>query len=133
MSGAAPPPIACCACAIEMRRCNCGAATCTMQRVGKLLSAAGVCSRREAELLIEQRRLSLRDRVVEHPAVKLSAADLSHLTIDGRLLDDVLGGVEGTAQAAVVEQPRLWRLYKPLGTIVSSAAGACDTVFQLDR
>ena len=104
-----------------------------MQRVCKLLSAAGVCSRREAELLIQQRRLSLRDRIVEHPAVKLAAADLSHLAIDGRRLDDVLGGSAGAAEAAVAQQPRLWRLNKPLGAIVSTAAGDTNTVFHLDR
>ncbi len=103
-----------------------------MQRVCKLLSAAGVCSRREAELLIQQRRLSLRDAVVEHPAVKLAAADLQYLAIDGARVDDILGGA-GFAQAAALQLPRLWRLHKPAGTIVSSAGGDSDTVFQLDR
>ena len=104
----------------------------SMQRVCKLLSAAGVCSRREAELLIEQRRLSLRNDIVVHPAVKLCADDLPHLTIDGRTLDHVLGGA-GFAVAAAVQHPRLWRLHKPVGTIVSTAAADSDTVFQLDR
>ena len=103
-----------------------------MQRVCKLLSAAGVCSRREAEQLIQQRRLSLNDEIVAHPAVKLSVADLSRLAIDGKRVDDVLGGA-GRAEAAAVQQPRLWRLHKPLGTIVSTAAGDSHTVFQLDR
>ena len=104
-----------------------------MQRVCKLLSAAGVCSRREAELLIEQRRVTVRDSIVAHPAVKLAAADLSHVAIDGRPLDDVLGAGAGCAEAAAVQQPRLWRLHKPLGTIVSTAASDSGTVFQLHR
>ena len=104
-----------------------------MQRVCKLLSAAGVCSRREAELLIEQRRITLRNNIVTHPAIKLAAVDLSHVAIDGRPLDDVLGAGVGSAEAAAVQQPRLWRLHKPLGTIVSTAAGDSDTVFQLKR
>jgi 23S rRNA pseudouridine2605 synthase len=103
-----------------------------MQRVCKLLSAAGVCSRREAEQLIAQRRLSINNEIVPHPAVKLSVADLSLLAIDGKRVDDVLGGA-GRAVAAAVQQPRLWRLHKPLGTIVSTAAADTDTVFQLDR
>jgi 23S rRNA pseudouridine2605 synthase len=103
-----------------------------MQRVCKLLSAAGVCSRREAELLIQQRRLSLRNEIVAHPAIKLAACDLSQLAIDGKPVDDVLGGA-GFAEAAAQQQPRVWRLHKPLGTIVSTASGDCDTVFQLHR
>ena len=104
-----------------------------MQRVCKLLSAAGVCSRREAELLIEQRRVTVRNSIVAHPAVRLAVLDLSHVAIDGRPLDEVLGAGVGSAQAAALQQPRLWRLHKPLGTIVSTAAGDSDTVFQLDR
>jgi len=98
-----------------------------MQLVWKQLSAAGVCSRREAELLIQQRRLSLRDVVV-----KLAAADLQYLAIDGACVDDILGGA-GFAQAAALQLPRLWRLHKPTGTIVSSAVGNSDAVFQLDK
>ncbi len=104
-----------------------------MHRVCKLLSAAGVCSRREAELFIEQRRLRLDGVLVQHGAVKLTAEQLGRLSIDGRSVDDILGGSQGAAQAAAVQEPRLWRLHKPLGVIVSSAPNDRDTVFQLER
>ena len=45
------------------------------ERVAKVLARAGVCSRRDAERLIAEGRVKLNGRVLDTPAVKVTAKD----------------------------------------------------------
>lgn len=75
------------------------------ERIAKFLSAAGVCSRREAERWIEAGRVAVNNEVLTTPAVLVGSADL--VTVDGEL----------------VEKPsrtRVFVYYKPTGVIVSA-------------
>ncbi|HYD87193.1 MAG TPA: pseudouridine synthase [Vitreimonas sp.] len=86
------------------------------ERIAKFLARAGVCSRRDAEKLIAEGRVRLNGRVLDTPAVKISAAD--KITVDGR----PIGAAEPT---------RLWRYHKPSGLVTThrDPAGR-PTVFQ---
>jgi len=55
----------------------------TMERLNKFLARAGAGSRRRAEQLIRERRVSLNGRVVEDPAVRVDP-EKDHVRIDGR-------------------------------------------------
>jgi 23S rRNA pseudouridine2605 synthase len=84
--------------------------------VAKILARAGVCSRRDAERLIAEGRVRLNGKVLDTPAVKVTAKD--KLTVDGR----PVGAAEPT---------RLWRYHKPAGLVTThhDPAGR-PTVFQ---
>jgi 23S rRNA pseudouridine2605 synthase len=86
------------------------------ERVAKFLARAGVCSRRDAERLIGEGRVKLNGRVLDTPAVKVTAND--KVQVDGR----VIGAAEPT---------RLWRYHKPSGLVTThnDPAGR-PTVFQ---
>src|SRR5512145_1783528 len=86
------------------------------ERVAKVLARAGVCSRRDAERLIAEGRVKLNGRVLDTPAVKVTAKD--KLVVDGR----PIGAAEPT---------RLWRYHKPPGLVTThnDPAGR-PTVFQ---
>ncbi len=86
------------------------------ERVAKFLARAGVCSRRDAERLIAEGRVKLNGRVLDTPAVKVTAQD--KLSVDGR-------------PVATAEPTRLWRYHKPSGLVTThrDPAGRA-TVFQ---
>jgi 23S rRNA pseudouridine2605 synthase len=86
------------------------------ERIAKFLARAGVCSRRDAERLIEDGRVKLNGTVLDTPAVKVTAKD--KVQVDGR----VIGAAEPT---------RLWRYHKPSGLVTThrDPAGRA-TVFQ---
>lgn len=74
-------------------------------RIAKFISRAGVCSRRDAEKLIEAGRVSLNGTVLTTPAVKVDSND--DILIDGNPLP--------------VKAPvRIWRFHKPAGCITSA-------------
>ena len=84
--------------------------------MAKVLARAGVCSRRDAERLIAEGRVKLNGRVLDTPAVKVTAADA--LLVDGR----PVGAAEPT---------RLWRYHKPAGLVTTHADPAGrPTVFE---
>src|SRR5437763_8901778 len=74
------------------------------ERIAKVLARAGMCSRRDAERWIADGRVSVDGRVLETPAVTVTAAN--DIRIDGKPLP-------------IRERPRLWRYHKPAGLVTS--------------
>ncbi len=74
------------------------------ERIAKFLARAGVCSRRDAERLIADGRVKLNGRVLDTPAVKVTAAD--KVQVDGKPI-------------AAAEPTRLWRYHKPAGLVTT--------------
>ena len=75
------------------------------ERIAKVIARAGVCSRREAEKLIEQGRISLNGADVKTPATLVG--DLDEIRFDGERI--------GKA-----DKTRMWLYYKPTGLICSN-------------
>ena len=69
------------------------------------MARAGVASRRDAERMIDARRVALNGVVVTHPATMVDATD--SLTVDGRLV-------------AARDETRLWRYHKPAGLVTTA-------------
>lgn len=75
------------------------------ERIAKRLSRAGVASRRDAERMIAEGRVSVNGAVIESPALNVSASD--KITVDGQPL-------------AAAEPVRLWLYHKPAGLVTSA-------------
>jgi 23S rRNA pseudouridine2605 synthase len=85
------------------------------ERIAKVLSRAGIASRREAERLIELGEVKVNGKVITSPALNVTARD--KITVRG----------EPVGQP---EPPRLWLYYKPEGLVTSAAdEKGRDTVF----
>ena len=76
------------------------------ERVAKLLSRAGIASRREAERMIAEGRVAVNGRVIESPALNLGPED--RITVDGK-------------PVAAAEPPRLWLYHKPAGLVTTAS------------
>jgi 23S rRNA pseudouridine2605 synthase len=74
------------------------------ERVAKVIARSGLCSRREAEALIEDNRVSVNGVLIESAALDISPSD--RVLVDGKPL-------------LVREPPRLWRYYKPKGRVTT--------------
>jgi 23S rRNA pseudouridine2605 synthase len=84
-------------------------------RIAKVLSRAGVASRREAERMIELGEVSVNGKVITSPALNVTAKD--KITVRGELVREP-------------EQARLWLYYKPDGLVTSeSDEKGRETVF----
>ena len=84
-------------------------------RIAKVLSRAGVASRREAERMIEMGEVSVNGKVITSPALNVTARD--KITVRGELVGQP-------------EPPRLWLYYKPEGLVTSASdEKGRDTVF----
>jgi len=84
-------------------------------RIAKVLSRAGVASRREAERMIAAGEVTVNGKVIDSPALNVSAKD--RITVNGKPL-------------AAPEPARLWLYYKPEGLVTSAAdEKGRDTVF----
>ncbi len=84
-------------------------------RIAKVLSRAGVASRREAERMIELGEVSVNGKVITSPALNVTAKD--KITVRGELVGEP-------------EQARLWLYYKPDGLVTSeSDEKGRETVF----
>ncbi len=74
-------------------------------RIARRIARAGVCSRRDAERLIAQGRVSVNGRIIASPA--LDVDERARIEVDGKPL--------GVAQPV-----RLWRYHKPKGQVSTS-------------
>ncbi len=74
------------------------------ERIAKRIARAGVCSRRDAERMIEAGRVKVNGAVLQSPACTVTAAD--KILIDGAALPEA-------------EATRLWRYHKPSGLVTS--------------
>ena len=75
------------------------------ERIAKRMARAGVASRREAERMIEAGRVRVNGRVLDSPALNVTARD--RILVDGKPL-------------AAAEPPRLWRYHKPAGLVTTA-------------
>ena len=75
------------------------------QRIAKVIARSGLCSRRDAEVLIAEGRVNLDGQILDSPAVTV---------VPGQriLVDDAPLPVAGPA--------RLWRYHKPAGLLVAA-------------
>jgi 23S rRNA pseudouridine2605 synthase len=85
-------------------------------RIAKVLARAGVASRRDCEVIIEEGRVTVNGRKVVSPALNVLPKD--RITVDGQAIGEP-------------EPPRLWLYHKPLG-LVTTEKDELDrpTVFQ---
>lgn len=74
------------------------------ERIAKRIARAGICSRRDAERMIEEKRVSVNGKLLDSPACVVTAAD--RITVDGVLLPEK-------------EPTRLWRYNKPAGLVTT--------------
>ena len=75
------------------------------ERIAKRMARAGLCSRRDAERWIAERRVSVNGKVLDSPAVIVKQGDT--IVVDGKALPDA-------------EPARLWRYYKPSGLVTTA-------------
>jgi 23S rRNA pseudouridine2605 synthase len=74
------------------------------ERIAKVIARAGVCSRREAERLIEQGRVAIDGKTLKTPATLVEPGSI--VTVDGEPL-------------AAPERARLFRYHKPTGVLTT--------------
>ncbi len=74
------------------------------ERIAKYLARAGVCSRRDAEKLIEERRVRVGRLVLDSPAFKVTGSE--DIRVDGR-------------RVFPPDVARLWRYHKPSGLVTT--------------
>lgn len=75
------------------------------ERIAKRIARSGVCSRREAEKLIEAHKVVVNGEIITSPALNVLASD--KIMVDGKRLPQA-------------QEARLWRYHKPRGLIVSA-------------
>ncbi|KPQ17102.1 MAG: 23S rRNA pseudouridine2605 synthase [Rhodobacteraceae bacterium HLUCCO18] len=75
-------------------------------RIAKVLSRAGVASRREAERMIAEGRVSVNGARIDSPALNVTPAD--RIAVDGKPVE-------------APDRPRLWLYHKPAGLVTSAA------------
>ena len=74
------------------------------ERIAKYMARLGICSRREAEKLILQQRVSVNGQVIESPAFNVDGSE--KILLDGEKLPEK-------------ETTRLWLYYKPVGLLTT--------------
>ncbi|MBL6852133.1 MAG: rRNA pseudouridine synthase [Alphaproteobacteria bacterium] len=74
------------------------------ERVAKAMARAGLCSRRDAEKMILEGRVSVNGEVLTSPALNVTQDDV--IAVDGKPI-------------AAKEQTRLWRYHKPSGLVTT--------------
>ena len=73
-------------------------------RIAKVLARAGVASRREAEKIIADKRVSVNGKIITTPA--LNVLPSAEILLDGQPI-------------AAAEPPKLWRYHKPRGLVTT--------------
>ncbi len=74
-------------------------------RIAKVLSRAGIASRREAERMIAAGRVAVNGKRIDSPALNVTGQD--KLTVDGKPVSEP-------------EPPRVWLYHKPAGLVTSA-------------
>jgi 23S rRNA pseudouridine2605 synthase len=74
-------------------------------RIAKVIARAGVASRRDAEKIIAEGRVTVNGKPITSPALNVTAKD--RITVDGKPLD-------------TPEPARLWLFHKPLGVVTTA-------------
>lgn len=74
------------------------------ERIAKVLSRAGIASRRDAERMIAEGRVSVNAKVITSPALNVS--DTDRIVVDGKAL-------------RAPEPPRIWLYHKPAGLVTT--------------
>jgi 23S rRNA pseudouridine2605 synthase len=74
-------------------------------RIAKVIARSGLCSRRAAEALILEGRVTLNGKALATPAVTVTQRDV--VRVDGKEL-------------AAPDPPRLWRYHKPSGLVTTN-------------
>lgn len=75
------------------------------ERIAKRIARAGHCSRRQAEALIAEKRVSVNGKILETPACVVEACD--HIVVDGKPLADAA-------------PTRLFLYHKPAGLVTTA-------------
>lgn len=76
------------------------------ERIAKVLSRAGIASRREAERMIQLGEVAVNGKVIDSPALNVTGKD--RITVNGK-------------PVGAPEPARLWLYYKPDGLVTSAA------------
>ena len=85
------------------------------ERLAKFMARSGVCSRRDAEELIRQKRVTVNGEIIETPAFNVEGSE--KILLDGEKLPEI-------------EQTRLWLYHKPVGLLTTHKdTAARATVF----
>ena len=74
------------------------------ERLAKFMARSGVCSRRDAEDLIKQKRVTVNGEIIYTPAFKVEGSE--KILLDGEKLPEI-------------EQTRLWLYHKPAGLLTT--------------
>lgn len=74
------------------------------ERLAKFLARSGLCSRREAEEYIKQKRVTVNGEIIDTPAFNVEGNE--KILVDGEKLPSV-------------DNTRLWLYYKPVGVITT--------------
>ena len=74
------------------------------ERLAKFMARSGVCSRREAEKLIEQKRVTINGEIVNTPATLVEGSEI--ILLDGEKLPQT-------------ETTRVWLYHKPVGLLTT--------------
>ncbi|WP_347138441.1 pseudouridine synthase [Paracoccus sp. SSK6] len=78
----------------------------TPDRIAKVMARAGVASRRDAERMILEGRVTVNGKKIDSPALDVLPTD--RITVDGKKLDEP-------------QETRLWLYYKPVGLVTSES------------
>ena len=88
----------------------------TEMRLAKAIARAGICSRRDAEKLIADERVSVNGKMITSPATSVNMAD--KIVVDGKRIP-------------AFEPTRLWTYHKPAGLINTTRdEKGRDTIFE---
>ena len=74
-------------------------------RIAKVISRAGLASRREAERMISEGRVSVNGRTIDRAALNVTADD--KIVVDGKIV-------------GAPDEPRLWLYHKPTGLVTTN-------------